>query len=203
MHQLLPNLRIEMGHWQQGRGRVAGVDEVGRGCLAGGVMAAAVILPAGDPEGLAQALAGVRDSKQLSRSQRQKLLPVIVGLAQAVGLGGATVAEIERLNIRRATILAMRRALAQVQPLDWVLLDGPELPDLGIPHTGIIRGDQQCLSIAAAAIVAKVRRDGAMARLARRYPGYGWERNAGYGTAQHYQGLAQLGPTRHHRRSFL
>ncbi|GAB4217118.1 MAG: hypothetical protein OHK0012_20810 [Synechococcales cyanobacterium] len=120
-----------------------------------------------------------------------------------MGLGGATVREIEQHNIRGATILAMRRALAQVQPVNLALVDGLPLKELGIPHQAIVKGDGCCLSIAAASIVAKVARDRAMQQLSRRYGGYGWERNVGYGTAQHYQALTRLGQTRHHRGSFL
>jgi ribonuclease HII len=201
MQKPLPTLTFELDRWQAGADRVAGIDEVGRGCIAGGVMAAAVILPATST--LLQDLGAVRDSKQLSRIQRQELFPQIMTIASAVGLGGATVKEIDRLNIRQATILAMQRALAQVQPVDWVLVDGLFLPELGIPHQGIVKGDQHCLSIAAASIVAKVKRDRVMAQISQRFPGYGWEHNAGYGTAFHYRALERLGITPHHRRSFL
>lgn len=180
---------------------VAGIDEVGRGPLAGPVTAAAVLLPAGGlrPD-LASALA---DSKTLSAARRQTLAPLIRAQC-TVALGWASVAEIDRLNILQATWLAMGRALAALPvPPVAVLVDGNRLPpDLPCPGDPVVGGDGRCLSIAAASIVAKVARDAAMARLAERHPGYGWERNAGYGTAAHRAALARLGATEHHRRSF-
>ena len=178
---------------------VAGIDEVGP--LAGPVLAAAVVLPGGDV-GVRLADA-VRDSKALTARARQAL-SVQIRASAAIGLGAASVAEILTLNILQATYLAMRRAIRSlpVSP-DFALVDGNRLPpDLGCPGEAIVGGDARCASIAAASIVAKVTRDGLMTRLADRYPGYGWERNAGYGTKQHRDALSRLGITPHHRRGF-
>ena len=177
-------------------GRVAGVDEVGRGPLAGPVTAAAVVLdPAAIPEGL-------NDSKKLTARRRTELLEHLLASAE-VSLGWASVAEIDALNIRNATFLAMTRALAGLAPVDHALVDGNALPpDLPCPATAIVKGDGKSLSIAAASIAAKVGRDAHMMALSRQFPGYGWERNAGYPTADHRQALLDLGVTPHHRRSF-
>ncbi|MDP6707031.1 MAG: ribonuclease HII [Alphaproteobacteria bacterium] len=177
-------------------GRVAGVDEAGRGPWAGPVVAAAVILdPVRVPPGLA-------DSKTLGRRRREALSAAILDTAM-VGVGEASVEEIERLNILGATMAAMRAAvLALPRAPDAVLVDGNRAPMLPCPVETVVKGDARSLSIAAASIVAKVRRDAIMARLAARHPGYGWERNAGYGTREHRAALACLGVTVHHRRSF-
>lgn len=177
-------------------GRVAGVDEVGRGPLAGPVTAAAVVLnPAAIPDGL-------NDSKKLTARKRTALLETLLASAE-VSLGWATVEEIDALNIRNATFLAMTRALAGLAPVEHVLVDGNALPpDLPCPATTIIKGDGRSLSIAAASIAAKVGRDAHMMALSRQFPGYGWEKNAGYPTADHRQALLDLGVTPHHRRSF-
>ena len=179
-----------------GAGRpVAGIDEAGRGPWAGPVVAAAVILdPARLPEGLA-------DSKTLSARRRAALLAELEGVA-GIGIGVASVGEIERLDILGASDLAMVRALARV-PAVAALVDGNRLPrGLALPATALVRGDARSLSVAAASIVAKVTRDRIMAALARDHPGYGWERNMGYGTAEHRAALARLGLTAHHRRGF-
>ena len=180
---------------------VAGIDEAGRGPLAGPVFAAACVLPAG---GLPSTLAAtVDDSKRLRPAVRTALLPEIERLC-ALGVGRAEVEEIDRLNILRATELAMRRALdaLAVRP-DVVLVDGRGLPpDLPCVGRAVVGGDRLSLSIAAASIVAKVLRDRLMADLARAYPDYGWDRNMGYGTAEHRRAIARLGPSPHHRRSF-
>ncbi len=181
-------------------GIVAGIDEAGRGPLAGPVIAAAVIL---DPRTLAPSLAEtITDSKLLSPKRREFLMDAFARSA-VIGVGSASVAEIDRINILQATLLAMRRAVARlgVTP-DCALVDGNRAPGLEISTQTIIRGDRLSLSIAAASIVAKVTRDRLMARLARRFPGFGWERNSGYGTAEHRAALARIGPTRHHRMSF-
>ena len=173
---------------------LAGIDEVGRGPLAGPVVAAAVVLRTAVP--------GVGDSKALAAAERRRLVPLIRAVAW-VGIGAASVAEIDRLNILQASFLAMRRALARlpVTP-DQVLVDGNRAPPLPVPATPVIGGDATIAEIGAASILAKVLRDALMARLALRHPGYGFERNAGYGTAQHLAALARLGATPHHRRSF-
>jgi ribonuclease HII len=177
---------------------IAGVDEVGRGPLAGPVVACAVVMP---PD--ARAIAGVADSKQLAAAERVRLARLIRRHALAVGLGAASAREVDTLNIYHATVLAMRRALARlcVTP-DHVLVDGVPLRTLGVPHTAVVGGDACCYSIACASIVAKVTRDRLMTALDRRYPGYAWARNAGYGTPAHRAGLAAHGVSPHHRRSF-
>ena len=179
------------------QGWICGVDEVGRGPWAGPVVAAAVMLPAG------VCPPGVTDSKKLSPARRAALVAPIRA-AGLVGLGAASVAEIDRLNILQATWLAMRRALAALPaPPDAALIDGNRVPPgLSCPAQAVVGGDACVPAIAAASIVAKVVRDRAMARLAPRYPAYGWERNAGYGVAAHRAALMRLGVTPHHRRSF-
>lgn len=186
-------------------GPVAGVDEVGRGCWAGPVFAAAAIL---SPRAAAAPdLAALDDSKALSKSVRERCFAALERAAAAgeawFGLGRAEVAEIDALNILGATMLAMQRAVAAL-PLEPcnVLVDGNRIPDLPQPAEAIVGGDARVLSIAAASIYAKVSRDRFMAALAHRHPGFGWERNAGYGTREHQTALARLGPTRHHRKSF-
>ncbi len=193
-----PTLVFEESLWANGQNRVAGVDEVGRGCLSGPVVAAAVILPVH-----CTPLTGVADSKQLRPARREQLYHAIQAQAIAFAIGAAGVAEIDRLNILNATYLAMQRALARLGPYDHALIDGRDTRhhDLG-QHTAIIGGDAQVYSIACASIIAKVVRDRLMARLALRYPGYAWERNAGYGTRAHLEGLQTLGVTPLHRRSF-
>lgn len=193
-----PSLDLEMALWRRQLVRVAGVDEAGIGSLCGPVVAAAVILAPFEP-----AIPGVRDSKTLSPAQRVALDREIRARAVAVGVGAASVAEIERLNIRRASHLAMRRALARVGPYDHALIDGLPIgaQDLG-PCTTVIDGDACCYSIACASIVAKVLRDRLLARLARRYPAYGWDHNAGYGTPEHLTALVRYGPTPYHRQCF-
>ena len=177
---------------------VAGVDEVGRGPLAGPVVACAVIMPAD-----IRAIAGVDDSKRLSPAERERLAVLIRRNALAIALGAASAREVDRLNIYHATSLAMRRAIARlaVHP-DHVVVDGRPIATLGIAHSALVGGDARCYPIACASIVAKVTRDRLMASLARRHPGFGWERNAGYGTAEHLAALARHGATAHHRTTF-
>ncbi|WP_340109850.1 ribonuclease HII [Pikeienuella sp. HZG-20] len=178
-------------------GPVAGVDEAGRGPWAGPVVAAAVIL---DP---ATAPSGLNDSKKLSARKREALFAALSSVAE-IGVGVATVAEIDRLNILRAADLAMARALGALpRAAGFALIDGNRIPpDLPCPARAIVRGDGRSLSIAAASIAAKVTRDRIMADLALRYPEYGWERNAGYGVPAHRSALEAHGVTPHHRRSF-
>jgi ribonuclease HII len=176
---------------------VCGVDEVGRGPWAGPVVAAAVVLnPASTPDGL-------NDSKQVPRRRREALAAALHAGA-AVGIGWACVAEIERLNILGASLLAMRRAVAALpSPPRYALVDGNRLPEaLPCPAEAVPGGDRLCLSIAAASIVAKVARDAMMRELAIRHPGYGWETNMGYGTPEHAAALDRLGATPEHRRGF-
>jgi ribonuclease HII len=182
---------------------VVGIDEVGRGCLFGPVLAAAVVLPAAASEPLHRA--GLTDSKQLTARRRAALVPVIHRWALGWGLGQASAAEIDRLGIRAATERAMLRALHKLAaPPELVLVDGvlPLRPWPG-PQQTLVRGDSRHLAIAAASVLAKECRDALIRRLALSLPGYGLERHAGYGTAQHRQALLALGPTPLHRRSFL
>ena len=175
---------------------VAGVDEAGRGSWAGPVIAAAVIL---DPGRIPK---GLDDSKKLSPVRRRDLMAQLMNAA-LTGVGSAGVADIDRFNILEATMLAMARAVdaLPVAPAH-ALIDGNRIPTLACPATAVVGGDAACLSIAAASIVAKVTRDRMMADLARSYPDYGWQRNAGYGTREHARALERHGPTPHHRRSF-
>lgn len=182
-------------------GRVAGIDEAGRGPLAGPVVAAAVVFPSGVPCALADL---IDDSKRLTAGQRLTAYQALWATPGVeIGVGAASVAEITRLNILRAALLAMRRAVGRLPAMpDLALVDGNQPPPLDCPVRCVIGGDALCLSIAAASIIAKVVRDRAMTRLAARWPGYGWEGNAGYATADHRAALRRLGPTRHHRASF-
>lgn len=190
-------LTTERRYWRAGFDLVAGVDEVGCGCLAGPVVAAAVVLPV---EG---GIKGAVDSKLLQPADREEVARRIYERAVGVGIGAASAREIERLNIRRATALAMERALARLPVTPHcVLIDGRPQPSLG-DHVAIIKGDRRCHTIACAAIVAKVVRDRLMVRLADRYPGYGWDHNVGYATRDHKDGLHEMGITPHHRRTFL
>ena len=191
-------LSDERGLWGRGRLRVAGVDEVGRGPLAGPVVACAVVLPP------SVHVEGATDSKALTRERREALSPEIRRRASAVGLGAASVREIDRLNILRATRLAMQRALRALgEPPAHVVVDGLPVKGLGWEHDAVVGGDAVVHSIACASIVAKVARDDLMRRLARRYPGYGWETNAGYGSKAHRDAIEELGATPHHRLTFL
>ena len=170
---------------------VVGADAVGVACLSGPVLAAAVVMPA-----YGRRIPGVRDSKMLSRAQRERLYPKIMRGALAVGLGAASVAEIDRINIYHATNLAMRRAICRVSERQHVLIDGLRVyrfEDFIGSYTAIVHGDARCYSIAAASIVAKVVRDRLMERLAARYPHYGWEHNAGYATFTHRRGIEEQG----------
>jgi len=214
-----PTLDWERQAWREGR-LVLGVDEAGRGPLAGPVVAAAVAFPQ-----QCRRPKGIRDSKTLSEAQRDRAALAIRKEALAIGVGAASVYEIDRLNIRRATILAMRRAIFRVlrpsakaspprlrQPPSaelqvpsaecLVILDGYAMPELGLDHEAIVDGDALCVSISAAGIIAKTVRDRLMVRLAVRYPSYQWVSNRGYATEAHCRALDQNGPTPHHRRSF-
>jgi len=196
----MPHYRYE----SQAGGRVAGVDEAGRGPLAGPVVAAAVVLPRKVPRRLAALL---DDSKQLTAEQRNLAFAALLHARAAgtveIGIGAASVADIVRINILHAAMLAMRRAVLRLPaPPDLALIDGNRPPPVDCATRCVIGGDALCLSIAAASIVAKVVRDRAMARLALRWPGYGWEGNCGYATADHRRALHRLGPTRHHRPTF-
>lgn len=177
---------------------LAGVDEVGRGPIAGPVVACAVIMPAE-----MRAIAGVDDSKRLTHDQRVRLAVRIRERAVAFALGAASVREIERINIYQASALAMQRALSRLKVApDHIVIDGKAMRTLPFPHSAVVRGDARCFSIACASILAKVTRDLLMTRLARRYPHYIWDHNAGYTTREHVAGLTSHGITPHHRKSF-
>ena len=226
----VPSLDREVAAWSDAL-LLVGVDEVGRGPLAGPVVAAAVVFPPG-----CSRIRGLRDSKMLPAERRASLAVEVRHRALGIGIGAASTREIDRLNIRVATAVAMRRALRalfrrlplapraaeppsrrvaerrdrrrriELAPFDYetclVLLDGLPLPEVGVPHDALVDGDAHCMSIAAAGVVAKTVRDDLMARLARRYPRYGWDTNMGYGTSGHHDGLREHGPCIHHRRTF-
>ncbi len=191
------DLTVERSYFARGFLRVGGVDEAGRGPWAGPVVAAAVVVTPDCP-----CLEGVDDSKQLTRRRREQLAAAIVStLVHAVG--AASVREVDRLNIRRATALAMRRAVTRLAaPADILVVDGLSVPELGYEHEAMVDGDARCYAVACASILAKTVRDRLMRRLGARYPEFGWERNAGYGTPAHRKALDRRGPTPHHRRSF-
>ena len=196
----MPHLRAERHLWQQGLLRVVGVDEVGTGALCAPVVAAAVLVRPNTRK-----IVGVRDSKTLSARQRERLVEEIKRRSLAWGIGAASVTEIERLNIYHASHVAMRRALRRIPGYDHVLVDGRKIvgfEDQVGPYTSIVDGDATSYAIACASVLAKVTRDRLMARLASRYPGYGWERNAGYATREHVAGLHELGLTPFHRRTY-
>ncbi len=205
-YSLMPRPSIlshERVTWEAGQ-LLIGVDEVGRGPLAGPVVAAAVVFPAGH-----RAIRGVRDSKLVKcPDERESLAVAIRAQAIAFGLGAASVREIATINIRRATALAMRRALVRCRakmPSDCtavLFVDGLAMPELGEAHNALVKGDARCHAIAAAALLAKCARDRLMRSLAHRRPGYGWETNVGYGTGYHVSALRRLGLTPHHRTLF-
>lgn len=197
MSIVLPTFEIEKNVTAHGYTRVAGVDEVGRGPLAGSVVAAAVVL---DPNNIP---AGLNDSKKLTKLQRERLYDQLLAVAD-VSIAEATVAEIEEFNILRASHIAMVRALHGLpDPADYALIDGNQIPrDLNMPALAVVKGDTKSLSIAAASIMAKVWRDRLMFALAQQHPGYGWATNQGYPTKEHKAGLKCHGVTPHHRRTF-
>jgi len=189
---------IERALREEGR-LTAGIDEVGRGPLAGPVVACAIIMPIDG-----RAIPGVADSKLLTPEARERLYPVILSRALAVGVGAASVREIERDNIYYASVRAMQRAVARLAVAPQaVLVDGRRIPSLGFPHQAIVDGDRKCYCIGCASIIAKVIRDRLMVRLSLRYPGFGWEHNAGYATPEHLGAIGRQGATVHHRVTFL
>ena len=200
MAVIVPTLRWERPLWNGGATRIAGVDEVGVAPTCGPVVAAAVILRPN-----CKRIPGVRDSKTLSAAQRERLVPIIRRRVLAIGVGAASVAEIDQLNIYHATHLAMRRAIARLGGHDHVLVDGNRIAgfeaEVG-PYTAIVDGDARVYSIACASVVAKTVRDRLMERLAVRYPASGWERNAGHATPEHRAAIRANGLTPHLRRSF-
>ncbi len=189
--------QFERALQQQGYERIAGVDEAGRGALAGPVVASAVILP------VDAVIPGVADSKQLTPKQRARLFDEIQRTAVAIGVGCVDNEGIDQLNILGATMQAMRQAIEQISPApDYVLVDGTHLPTISPPARAIPKGDSLSQSIAAASIIAKVTRDRHMVNFDQAYPHYGFQRHKGYGTLQHRQAIAQFGPCPIHRRSF-
>lgn len=196
MKLIVPDLsrEISMG------GRVAGIDEAGRGPWAGPVVAAAVVLNQSKmPDELRF---GIKDSKVISSAKRERLFSLL-RLHTEIGVGRAEVTEIDETNILNATFMAMRRALQALSiSVDIALVDGNQAPNLPCKVETLVKGDALSLSIAAASIVAKVHRDREMAMLAKTFPGYGWEKNAGYGTKEHREALARIGVTPHHRKTF-
>mgnify|MGYP006277529679 CR=1 FL=1 len=190
-------LSYERRFWSRGLSSVAGVDEAGRGPLAGPVVAAAVVLP---PDSM---VPGATDSKLLDAAHREEIAAEVFSRARAVGVGAASVREIDRLNILVSTRLAMHRALAALpRRPHHVVVDGLSVKELGWEHEAVVGGDGKVHCIACASILAKVVRDRLMRRLALRYPGYGWETNMGYGTPAHVRALRRMGPTPHHRLTF-
>jgi ribonuclease HII len=205
MHTVVDRFRFERELVRRGVARVAGVDEAGRGPLAGPVVAAAVIFPRDwICRGLPRELAGLNDSKQLTPARRESFfafLTASAGIQFALGETGP--AEIDEINILRATHRAMNAALAALPaPPDHVLVDGLRVPAMKFPQTALVKGDALSYSIAAASVLAKVTRDRAMLEWDRRYPGYGFARHKGYGTPEHLAALARSGPCPIHRRSF-
>jgi ribonuclease HII len=193
-----PTLERETALWARGFQAVAGLDEVGRGPLAGPVVAAAVVFPPGQLP-----IDGLRDSKLMTAAGRERVRGEIHDQALSWAIGAASVAEIDRLNIRRATILAMNRAITRLSfPPDYVLVDGNPLPELCTKHEAVVGGDAECHSIAAASVLAKCVRDRLMALLGERYPSFGWQENKGYATRVHLDALDHSGPSPHHRKSF-
>jgi ribonuclease HII len=193
-----PTLERERALWAEGKHFVAGLDEVGRGPLAGPVVASAVIFPPGQT-----AIVGLDDSKKMTALQRERLSLVITRKALCWTIAAASAKEVDRFNIRKASALAMRRCLERlpVAP-DHVLLDGNDLPEVGWIHESIIKGDSISQSIAAASVLAKVLRDHLMGLLDARHGGFGWCTNMGYGSRKHMEALNRRGPTKHHRLSF-
>jgi ribonuclease HII len=190
-------LRVERELWRSGLTRVAGVDEVGVGPLAGPVVAAAVIVPPN------MKLRGVDDSKLLTAALREELAAKIQASAVGVGIGIVDVADIDRLNIYHAALEAMRRAVEALQvPPEHIVVDARQIPNVTVPQTPLIDGDARCYSVAAASIVAKVTRDRLMRELHERYPQYGFRENMGYGTPRHLAAIEEYGPSLVHRRSF-
>ena len=191
-------ITLERQLWEAGAQIVAGVDEVGRGPLAGPVVAAAVVFPVG-----CRGVKGVNDSKELTEDARRMLDKRIRRRALAFALGAASAREIDRINILRASHLAMRRALARLRmDVDHVIVDGLPVRDLGREQTAVVDGDAKVHCVACASVLAKVARDRVMKRLALRYPQYGWDTNVGYGTPEHRAALLEFGPSPHHRLSF-
>lgn len=199
---LRPDLTYELRLLRSGVMHVAGLDEAGRGAWAGPVYAAAVILPIYRFD-LARCLDGVRDSKQMTPSQREKWAIQISRIARAIGVGQSSAQEVDNIGLISATRLAMTRALATLgEPAEHLLIDYIGLPDIPLPQTPLPHGDARVLTIAAASVIAKVARDQAMVAFDERFPGYGFSRHKGYGTPYHRHALQRLGPSPIHRRTY-
>ena len=200
----MPDFSLEESLGLSTRAVIVGVDEVGRGPLAGPVTAAAVFV---DRQKItSDLLTKIDDSKKIPQKQRATISKQIEGIA-IIGIGWASSSEIDQLNILEATMLAMQRAIFSLRKQiildpDYILIDGNKAPRLDFPSKAIVRGDEKSISIAAASIVAKCKRDAFMTSLSKLYPYYGWEKNAGYGTLEHLAAIAREGITAHHRRSF-
>ncbi|MGM9522046.1 MAG: ribonuclease HII [Oscillospiraceae bacterium] len=189
---------IENGLFEKGYGVVAGVDEAGRGPLAGPVYAAAVILPGG------LEIPGLDDSKKLSPAKRERLFDIITSSAVSYGIGTATHEEIDDINILNATYLAMNRAIANLHPMpNMCIIDGNRSNGICYQNICVVGGDGKSASVAAASVIAKVSRDRFMLEMAKEYPEYGFEKHKGYGTKLHYERLRQYGPSPIHRKTFL
>ena len=196
----MPTLKFEKELWDKGLTRVVGVDEVGMAALAGPVVAAACLVT---PD--TKLIRAVKDSKMLTKIQREELAALIRTRVVRVGIGAASVSEIHRLNIYHASHVAMTRALRQIGEYDWAIIDGRRILDPAFApgkHSEIVKGDTKSFSIAAASIIAKVTRDRLMERLSRKFPGYGWEHNAGYPSIDHRTALRAHGLTPFHRDDF-
>ena len=199
-HSAPPTFNIEKEIWTEGYTLIAGIDEVGRGPLAGPVVAGAVII---SPKSEKSWISQIRDSKELTVKKREKLAAIIKEEAIAWGLGMVSPEEIDNCGILQATRMAMKMAVEQLSKApQFLLIDAMKLPDIKLPQRPIVRGDKLCLSIACASIVAKVTRDSIMADFDVSYPGYGFGKHKGYGTREHILNLQKLGPCPIHRRSF-
>lgn len=196
-------LEIERELWNKGYRNIACIDEVGRGCLAGDVVACAIILP------IEMLIEGVKDSKKLTPKKRENLYEVIIKNAVATGIGSVDSKTIDRLNIKKCTLIAMEKAVESLRdkagnPItpDFVLIDAEKI-DIDLPQLSIIKGDEKCHGIAAASILAKVYRDRKCGKWAQEYPEYGFEKHKGYGTKAHIEAIKKYGPSLIHRESFL
>lgn len=199
--QIKPSRRLELRYLREGYSLILGVDEVGVASASGPVFACALAMPMNKRQ-----IKGVRDSKTMTLAERERVEPLIRRQAVALGIGAASVTEIDRLNIYHATHLAMRRAIARAGEHDFVIVDGNRIrgfEEHAGPYRSMVDADALCYVVSCASIVAKVARDRLMRMLAVRYPGYGWDHNAGYPTPDHRRGLAEFGVTAHHRRSFI
>ena len=201
----IDRFEFERAWWTRGTAHIAGVDEAGRGPLAGPVVAAAVIFPhARSESGIDERLRDLNDSKQLTEGQREEFFALLMSLPEIHhGISVVDAATIDRLNILQATHRAMNEALGQLQPQpEHVLVDGKPVKSMKLPHTAIVKGDSLSYSIAAASVLAKVTRDRMMLEVEEKFPGYGFAEHKGYGTPQHLAAIAELGPCPIHRRSF-